>query len=411
MKTKWIIISVLIVLVCNIPLFSIENDEKNYSKFETYFEYNKAKQKQGKNVDQIMLGYLDKANSGLTRWWKRGEEIKFNYIKLLNPTKEEFEEMQYESHRNRNEYDFTDAGKAGFRSRLIEAFALTGYAYPAKYDENLYNFLIYIVENEPCIKLANKYLDSIKLYAWNGHEGAKYYLQNKLNDTNQNLRFQIHLHAINLSFGKNLRSYEFLKNQIIQAQDIETTDVAFYSPIESMIFNWVGGIQVRRYDNDQEYDDILELIGLLMKSKCKGIQDYVNIQFVGLIPPNEIEKRISELWNIINDPSYSRREYLDAFYELTAYKMLNVSRYPAQYKPDLQWQKMSIYLEELANPFIITGEPIVYDLENSEIKEDRISREERIYFYERARFYPYNQKVDHEKYKLDEPLFRKIGGE
>jgi hypothetical protein len=408
MKTKCFVVCILTILLFNIPLLTIANN-KHISNDKTYFEYNKTKRK-AYNDDQIVIMYKEKANDGLILWGQRSKEIESVYTKLLKLTDEEFQKLQYDRHSSYDNYEFTDEGKADFRSNIILDLKFSGYLYPEKYDDNLFNFLLYIVDNEPSIKLTNEYIDAVKFYAWNGHEIAKNYLRDKLNDPNQYLSIKLHLHAINLTFRKDEISYEFLKDQIIKSQNVVTTDVAFYSPIESIIYRWIREIPGLRYNNNQEYDDIVELIGLLMKSRCKGIQDYVNVQFSKLVQLDYIQNRITELWNIIDNPSCSRREYLDALYELTAYKMLKTERYPKQFKPDLQKNKMTLYMQELVKPRIILGEPIWFDINNSEINEDRINDEEKIYFYERTKFYPYGQDVDHEKYKLDEPLFREIGG-
>ena len=287
---------------------------------------------------------------------------------------------------------------------------MTGYFYPAEYYEDIFNFIIYIVKNEPCIKLLHEYIEALKFYALSGHIGAKNYLLDQINNENQYLSIQLHLHAINLAFGKNNTSFEFLKKHILEAQDVETTDVSYYSPIESIINRWISGICRIRYYNGKDYDDIVELTGLLIRSRCKGMQEFVAMHYVAIQDPQTIEKRAKDLWEIIDNPSYTREEYLDALYEILGYRMRRTSRFPEQFKPKLRYGRMDVYLNKLVKPNVVSVDEIYFDEENSEIKENRISKEEKIYFYKRIRFYTGGDK-GYKKYILNEPLFREIEDE
>jgi hypothetical protein len=127
-----------------------------------------------------------------------------------------------------------------------------------------------------------------------------------------------------------------------------------------------------------------------------------------MVPPEIVENRISDMWKVVEDSTYSRKFYLDALYELKAYHnaFSYLRNFPAEFTPAIPRIKVFSYLQDLVNPVFIPGQQRYYDIENSDIPESRISNEEKIYFFERSKLYTSNCQYDFKKYKLDEPLFR-----
>ncbi|MBC8415645.1 MAG: hypothetical protein H8E11_04375, partial [Candidatus Cloacimonetes bacterium] len=203
-----------------------------------------------------------------------------------------------------------------------------------------------------------------------------------------------------------------LRDLIIEAQNVENTDVAYITPVESIISREMKIIPNERYSKGNDFDDVLSLYFQLLHSRCKGLQEGIVLRYHYYVTPKTIENRVEDLWKIIEDNSFSRTEYVNALYELQAYNMLSTTlskRRIPQFSINLNYDKIRVYFTKMVNQLHHSGSRI-YDVENSEIKEDRIIREEKIYFYERLGYYSHGKPEIVEKYKFDEPAFRFEGG-
>jgi len=390
---------VLITVLITFFLIYISAEELNPSNFETLFEYNMARQDEG--LSELMN---KKAKFGIAFWNNNNRKIKEWYIGLLNPINEEFQniqieyfgEIQYEEY---NKENFTD-----FRGVIIHPLLSTGSAYPFDNSDEILDFIIYMAKNEPSINRLHDILRTLRNYAFNGSTKAKDYLLNQLQNQNHPLSIKIHLHCINLAFGKNDVSFNFLKNLIIEAQSVETTDVAYISRIESIISREMKIIPNERYSKGKDFDNVLLLYRQLLQSRSKGLQEFEVLGYHYYVKPKTIEDRVLDLWKIVEDSLFSRKEYINALYELQAYNMLsNQNRTP--FPIDINYIKIKEYFLKMVEPVKHSGSGI-YDVEHSEINEDRITREEKIYFYERLVYYSHGKPEIIEKYNFDEPAFR-----
>ncbi|MBL7149412.1 MAG: hypothetical protein ISS80_05005 [Candidatus Cloacimonetes bacterium] len=397
----------LITALITFFLLYINAEEIDPSNFETLFEYNMARQDEG--LSELMT---KKAKFGINFWNNNDKKIKEWYIGLLNPTNEEFQNIQIEYFGEIQYEEYNKENFADFRGEIIHPLLSTGSAYPFDNSDEILDFILYMVKNEPSINRLHDILRTIRDYAFNGSTKAKDYILALLQTPNHFLSIKIHLHCINLAFGKNDVSFNFLRDLIIEAQNVENTDVAYITPVESIISREMKIIPNERYSKGNDFDDVLSLYFQLLHSRCKGLQEGIVLRYHYYVTPKTIENRVEDLWKIIEDNSFSRTEYVNALYELQAYNMLSTTlskRRIPQFSINLNYDKIRVYFTKMVNQLHHSGSRI-YDVENSEIKEDRIIREEKIYFYERLGYYSHGKPEIVEKYKFDEPAFRFEGG-
>jgi len=395
-------ITLTTALIILVSIF-INTEELNTSDYDTLFEYNIERQDKG------LSELIDKkAKFGIDFWNNNNKKTKEWYIGLLNTTNEEFQNLQVEYFGEIQYEEYNKENFADFRGEIIHPLLSTGSAYPFDNSDEILDFLIYMANNEQSINRLHDIIRALRNYAFNGSTKAKDYILAQLQNPNHFLSIKIHLHCINLAFGKNDISFNFLRDLIIEAQNVDNTDVAYITPIESIISREMEIIPNERYSKGNNFDDVLSLYFQLLHSRCKGLQDGLVLRYHYYVKPKTIENRVEDLWKIIEDSSFSRKEYLNALYELQAYNMLsNQNRTPFQV--NISYTKIKVYFLKMVKPVKHSGSGI-YDVENSEIKENRITREEKIYFYERLRYYSHGKPEIIEKYKFDEPAFRFEGG-
>ena len=394
---------ILITALITFFLIYINAEELDSSDYDTWFEYNMARKDEG--ISELMN---KKAKFGIDFWNNNNRKIKEWYVGLLNPTDEEFQNIQIEYFGEIQYEEYNKENFADFRGEIIHPLLSTGSAYPFENSDDILDFMIYMANNEPSINRLHDIFRALRNYAFNGSTKAKDYLLNQLQNPNHFLSIKIHLHCINLAFGKNDVSFNFLRDLINKAQNVETTNVAYISRIESIISSQMKIIPNERYSKGKDFDDVLLLHRQLLQSRSKGLQEFEVLGYHYYVKPKTIENRVEDLWKIIEDNSFSRKEYLNALYELQAYNMLsNQNRTPFQVNID--YIKIKDYFLKMVKPVKHSGSGI-YDVENSEIKENRITREKKIYFYERLGYYVHGKPEIIEKYKFDEPAFRFEGG-
>jgi len=250
--------------------------------------------------------------------------------------------------------------------------------------ENVLEFLFYVFENDSQIEIVNAAIQKISYIALDGNTDAFNFIQDHLNDENLDERVKLELHLANILVHNDEQSINYLMEEILKCQDVETLDIHFSSPIEGTIASSFRKLPAARYKRGLEYQYVLPLKKQLIFSRAKGLQHFTVVSYYHHTNKAEIKRLEKELWTKVENKNTPKDEYIDALYGLQGLLCLEMQGLQSLYKEkglyvDINYGKIKSYF----NSFIqrhFTDEGAVY-IDNG--KDTRVSKEFKIYMQNR----------------------------